>query len=151
MMQKVKRITAEDTALLEQITELERLCIPNPWSFEMFELEAGRTGGIVLAALDENGDVMGFLTAQRVVDAADINNVAVHPDKRRQSVGSALLATFLEQNADCAQIFLEVRASNVPAIGLYQKHGFVSVGMRKRYYTNPVEDAILMQYGGNQC
>ncbi len=151
MMQKVKKVTAEDTALLTQITELEQMCIPNPWSYEMFELEAGRTGGIVLAALDENGDVMGFLTAQRVVDAADINNVAVHPDKRRQAVGSALLAAFLEQNADCVQIFLEVRASNEAAIGLYKKHGFLAVGMRKRYYTNPVEDGILMQYGGKTC
>ncbi|MBQ8010123.1 MAG: ribosomal protein S18-alanine N-acetyltransferase [Oscillospiraceae bacterium] len=151
MMQRVKQVTAEDTALLEQITELERLCIPNPWSFEMFQLEAGRTGGIVLAALDENGDVSGFLTAQRVADTADINNVAVHPDKRRHSIGSALLAAFLELTQDCTQIFLEVRASNEAAIGLYKKHGFLAVGMRKRYYTNPVEDGILMQYGGTTC
>ncbi len=151
MMRRVKRVSGEDTAILEQITQLELLCIPNPWTFEMFQLEAGRKGGIVLAAIEEDGTVAGFLTAQQIANTADINNVAVHPDKRRQSVGSLLLKEFLAMMDDSVQIFLEVRASNVPAIGLYETHGFVSVGMRKRYYTNPVEDAILMQYGGNQC
>lgn len=151
MMRKVKRVGGEDTAILEQITELERICIPNPWSFEMFELEASRRGGIVLAALDEDGTVAGFLTAQQIADSADINNVAVHPDKRRQSVGSLLLQEFLAMMEDSVQIFLEVRASNIPAIGLYESHGFCRVGMRKRYYTNPSEDAIIMQYGGTTC
>lgn len=148
MMRRVKRVGVADTAILEQITALERQCIPNPWSYEMFELEAGRRGGIVLAALDENDDVLGFLTAQQIADTTDINNVAVRPDCRRQSVGSLLLREFLAMLEDPVQIFLEVRASNAPAIGLYEAHGFRRVGMRKRYYTNPTEDAILMQYGG---
>ncbi len=151
MMRKVKRVGGEDTAILEQITELEHICIPNPWSFEMFQLEASRRGGIVLAALDEDGTVAGFLTAQQIADSADINNVAVHPDKRRQSVGSLLLKEFLAMMEDSVQIFLEVRATNAPAIGLYETNGFCRVGMRKRYYTNPLEDAIIMQYGGTTC
>ncbi len=151
MMQRVKRIGGEDTALLEQITELERLCIPNPWSYEMFELEASRRGGIVLAAIDENGKVSGFLTAQQILDTADINNVAVHPERRRQGIGSLLLQEFLLQAQDAEQIFLEVRASNAPAIGLYEMHGFRRIGTRKGYYTNPAEDAVIMQYGGTTC
>ncbi len=151
MMRRVKQVGGEDTAILEQITELERICIPNPWSFEMFQLEASRRGGIVLAAIEEDGTVAGFLTAQQIADSADINNVAVHPDKRRQSVGSLLLKEFLAMMEDSVQIFLEVRASNIPAIGLYEAHGFRRVGMRKRYYTNPTEDAIIMQYGGTTC
>lgn len=151
MMLRVKQVNGEDTAILEQIAALEELCIPNPWSYEMFLLEAQRRGGVVLAALDNSDTVAGFLTAQQIADTADINNVAVHPEQRRRSVGSVLLAAFLEQLPHGTQIFLEVRASNIPAIGLYKKHGFVPVGMRKRYYTNPVEDAILMQYGGKSC
>lgn len=151
MMQRVKRVGGEDTALLEQITQLESLCIPNPWSYEMFELEASRRGGVVLAAVDENGKVSGFLTAQQILDTADINNVAVHPDCRRQGIGRMLLKEFLSQAQDVEQIFLEVRASNAPAIGLYEKHGFCRIGLRKGYYTNPAEDAVIMQYGGTTC
>ncbi len=146
MTLRVKQITAEDTAVLTQIAALEELCIPNPWSYDMFQLEAGRKGGIVLAALDESDCVSGFMTAQIVQDSADINNVAVHPDKRRLSIGSRLLEAFLESTEEGTQIFLEVRASNAPAIGLYRKHGFVPVGLRKQYYSNPAEDAILMKY-----
>ena len=151
MTQRVKRVSGEDTAILEQITQLERLCIPNPWSFEMFELETSRRGGVVLAALDENDDVSGFLTAQQILDTADINNVAVHPDRRRQGIGSILLREFLTQAQDAEQIFLEVRVSNAPAIGLYEAHGFRRIGIRKGYYTNPAEDAVIMQYGGTIC
>ncbi len=151
MTQRVKRVSGEDTAILEQITQLERLCIPNPWSFEMFELEASRRGGVVLAALDENGEILGFLTAQQILDTADINNVAVHPDRRRQGIGSILLREFLTQAQDAEQIFLEVRVSNAPAIGLYEAHGFRRIGIRKGYYTNPAENAVIMQYGGTIC
>ncbi len=146
MTLRVKQVTCEDTAILAQIAALEEICIPNPWSYDMFLLEAQRRGGVVLAALDESDCVAGFMTAQIVQDSADINNVAVHPDKRRLSIGSRLLEAFLELTEDGTQIFLEVRASNSPAIGLYRKHGFVPAGLRKQYYTNPAEDAILMKY-----
>ncbi len=150
-MQRVKRVSGEDTAILEQITALEAQCIPNPWSYEMFLLEAQRRGGIVLAALDEDNTVAGFLTAQCIADSADIGNVAVDPAKRRQAIGSLLLSEFLQSLEDGTQVFLEVRVSNTAAIALYKKFGFEQVGIRKRYYANPTEDAILMQLGGTSC
>lgn len=151
MMPRVKRLTGEDTALLQAAAQLEALCIPEAWSLASFQSEAAREGGYVLAALDADGQLLGFLTASAVADTADITNVAVHPDARRQGLaGSLLEALFAMLGKECS-IFLEVRASNKPAIGLYEKHGFVPVGVRKRFYHNPTEDAILMQYGGNLC
>ncbi len=150
-MLRVKRISHEDTTILEQITTMEAKCFPDPWSFEMFQLEAQRKGGVVLAALDENDTVAGYLTAQVILDTADINIVAVDPDRRRQSIGSLLLGEFLEGLATDTQVFLEVRISNEPAIALYQKFGFQKIGIRKQYYSHPTEDAILMQFGGISC
>ncbi len=150
-MLRVKRISHEDISILEQITAMEAKCFSDPWSFEMFRLEAQRKGGIVLAALDENNAVAGYLTAQVILDTADINIVAVDPDRRRRSTGSMLLGEFLEGLTPDTQVFLEVRMSNEPAIGLYRKFGFRQIGIRKQYYAHPTEDAILMQFGGTSC
>ncbi len=145
MMPRVKRLTMKDTSLLEAAAELEALCIPEPWSLSSFQSEVQRQGGVVLAAVDGDERLLGFLTGSVVADTADITNVAVHPAARRQGIGGALIRAFLEQLSQPAEIFLEVRTSNAPAIGLYEKYGFVPVGIRKRFYRHPVEDAVLMQ------
>ncbi|MDE6707412.1 MAG: ribosomal protein S18-alanine N-acetyltransferase, partial [Oscillospiraceae bacterium] len=81
-----------------------------------------------------------------VLDTADLTNIAVAPEFRNQGIASKLLK-FLLQELKNYHIFLEVRISNIPAIKLYQKFHFKQVGIRKRFYQNPIEDAILMQYG----
>lgn len=152
MMQKIniRRLSSTDTELLRACAELEQICIPESWSYESFLSEAKKENGYVLVALNEQNQVAGFLTASYVFDTADLTNIAVAPECRKQGIASELLATLLEELKNC-QIFLEVRASNIPAITLYQKYHFVPVGIRKRFYQNPVEDAILMQYGENLC
>jgi ribosomal-protein-alanine N-acetyltransferase len=86
---------------------------------------------------------MGYLFVTQVMDTADIGNIAVSPEFRRQGIASLLLDTAL--NGMDADVFLEVRHSNTPAIALYEKYGFQPIGIRKNYYDNPREDAILMQ------
>jgi ribosomal-protein-alanine N-acetyltransferase len=150
MMPRVKRLTADDTALLREAAALEALCIHEPWSYASFAAEAEKENGYVLAALDENDRLIGLLTACAVMDTADLTNVAVHPAARRCGIAGMLIRTLLHELKDTS-IFLEVRASNEAAIALYRKYGFIPVGMRKRFYRNPAEDAILMQYGGKLC
>ena len=87
-----------------------------------------------------------------VLDEGYIDNVAVRPDCRRQGIASALLGAFERfAQAHLAFLTLEVRASNTPAIALYEAHGFVREGVRKNYYTNPREDAVIMtrRFEGN--
>ena len=99
-----------------------------------------------LAAVAENGAVLGYVGMMFVLDEGYISNVAVAPDFRRQGVADALIAALMTRAEELALAFvtLEVRAGNEPAKSLYAKHGFVPVGRRKNYYDLPKEDAILM-------
>lgn len=144
MMPRVKRLSASDTALLHACAALESQCIPEPWSFDSFRSETQKPGGIVLAAVSDAGEIVGLVTACCILDEAEITNVAVHPDCRRQGVAGLLLEA-LFQEIGKAEVFLEVRESNASAIALYQKYGFRQVGVRKRFYCEPVEDAVLMK------
>jgi len=153
MMPKIKQLSPEDTALLQACAVLDRLCLPEEaWSFESFLSETRKPGGIVLAAVHENQEVCGFLTAFQVMDTADLTNIAVAPAFRRQGIAGALLKKLCSVVGN-AEIFLEVRESNQPAIAFYQKYGFVPVGIRKHFYQNPDENAVLMQIqsGGLLC
>jgi ribosomal-protein-alanine N-acetyltransferase len=95
---------------------------------------------------ERNGVVAGFLIGRSAADEFEILNMAVSEAYRRQGIGSKLLESALEvsRKAGIARIYLEVRASNEPAIALYKLHGFTECGRRVRYYRNPVEDAILL-------
>ena len=98
-----------------------------------------------LAAVD--GDTLvGYIGVQTVLDEGYINNVAVRPEYRRRGIAAALISLLAEraQAIGLAFMTLEVRESNVPAIALYEKLGFTTVGKRKNYYEKPREDAILM-------
>lgn len=151
MKLKINRLSASDTALLKACAELSALCLPaEAWSFESFRSEAEKKSGLVLVALD-NDKLIGFLTASCIIDTADLTTIAVSPAYRRQGVAGMLLKTLFSAFKQ-ADIFLEVRESNQNAIALYQKYNFYQVGIRKNFYQNPTENAILMQYGGkNLC
>ena len=129
---------------LYEIEALERRCFSVPWTREMLQSQLG-PGHVFLAAV-ENGRVAGYVGMMTVLDEGYISNVAVEPEKRRCGIADALLRE-LERRAramDLSFMTLEVRQSNAPAIALYEKHGFLRVGVRRGYYEQPREDAVLM-------
>lgn len=128
---------------LTALAAIEKVCFHAPWSEKMLREELGK--GIFLVA-ERDGQAVGYVGCQTVLDEGYITNVAVSPDVRRQGIASALIAELTEQArmAELAFVTLEARASNVPAIALYEGAGFVRVGVRKNFYTAPTEDAVLM-------
>ena len=141
-----------DRSHLGQIAQLERECFSSPWSEEMLAQELYNDNASYVVAQGEDGTVLGYAGLQVVLDEGYIDNVAVRPDCRRQGIASALLGAFERfAQAHLAFLTLEVRASNTPAIALYEAHGFVREGVRKNYYTNPREDAVIMtrRFEGN--
>jgi ribosomal-protein-alanine acetyltransferase len=99
--------------------------------------------------VDLNSVLVGFLIGRIVADECEILNMAVSRAHRRMGIGSNLLESALEfsRNAGSARAYLEVRASNAPAISLYARHGFTECGRRAQYYRDPVEDAVLLSIG----
>ena len=130
---------------LFQVAALERVCFPDdPWSPEVFMAALEHPDTAVLLAT-EGDAVLGYAVLSVVLDEGNLDNIAVAPAARRRGVADALLGTltgFGRENL--AALMLEVRASNAPAIALYEKHGFEAVGRRKGYYKSPREDAVLM-------
>lgn len=128
---------------LTALTEIEKACFHAPWSEAMLREELGK--GIFLVA-ERDGQAVGYVGCQTVLDEGYITNVAVSPDCRRQGIGRMLLAELVScaRAKRLAFVTLEARASNAPAIALYEGAGFVRVGVRKNFYTAPVEDAVLM-------
>ncbi len=96
--------------------------------------------------VDLNGILVGFLIGRSAADEFEILNMAVYRAHRRSGIGSKLLESALEFSrvAGSARVYLEVRASNGPAIALYARHGFAECGRRALYYRDPVEDAVLL-------
>ena len=128
---------------LAVLAEIEKACFHAPWSESMLREELDK--GIFLVA-ERDGQAVGYVGCQTVLDEGYITNVAVSPDARRQGIARALIAKLTDEAraAGLAVVTLEVRASNAPAIALYEGAGFVRVGVRKNFYTAPAEDAVLM-------
>ena len=133
-----------ETHLLE-VMEIDRACFPDPWSEKSFKDEMENINTAYFVAKEDK--VLGYAGVWCVFENADITNIAVSPDARRRGIGEALLCELInaaqKRNAD--NIRLEVRKSNGAAIGLYKKCGFLEVGVRKRYYSDNGEDAIIME------
>lgn len=138
-MFKIRRTVYND---IKNMAEIEMECIPGPWSVSSFEREFSARGSIFLMAVGENDEICGFITANAVLDEINIYNVAVKEKFRRQGIAYALLCELDKENAE--MINLEVRESNSAAIALYKKCGFEQVGMRRNFYSAPVENAVLM-------
>ena len=129
---------------IDEVFELEKRCFSRPWTREALFRQMRDKNCDFLAAID-SGEVLGYIGMMSVLDEGYISNVAVAPEHRRQGVADALIDCLVSRRAsDLSFITLEVRASNVPAISLYEKHGFSAVGRRKNYYDDPKEDAVLM-------
>ncbi|MDY4487462.1 MAG: ribosomal protein S18-alanine N-acetyltransferase, partial [Candidatus Limivicinus sp.] len=131
---------------LEQIEAIEQQCFSCPWTLDQLRSQLSDDRHVFLAAVAENGAVLGYVGMMFVLDEGYISNVAVAPDFRRQGVADSLISALMTRAEELALAFvtLEVRAGNEPAKALYAKHGFVPVGRRKNYYDLPKEDAILM-------
>ena len=129
-----------------QVAELEKICFSDPWSDQSVASELVNPLSCWLVA-EEDGVVAGYVGSQTVIDESDMMNVAVHPDHRRKGVAEALVTELVEalKLRGSLRLTLEVRASNEPAKSLYEKLGFCQVGLRKNYYRNPKEDALILQ------
>jgi len=141
----IRRLTYAD---LPQVTAIERRAYATPWSLAMFVLELSKPSGVSLAAETGDGperELVGYLVCSRYDTVWHIMNVAVDPDRRRHGIGTALLAGLLrEVPSRDSQLTLEVRRSNAGAIALYERFGFRTAGVRRRYYQDNGEDAVIM-------
>ena len=145
MTYKIIPMTA---AHLDRVEVLERECFPeDPWSRRLFEeVLAGDTSS-ALAALAEDGKLLGYLVFSVVLDEGNIDNIAVWRQARRQGIAAALMETLhhFARQWGTASLTLEVRPSNTGAVSLYKKLGYQEIGRRRNYYLNPREDAIIMR------
>jgi len=128
---------------IETILAIEKQSFASPWTRVAFEQELRKPFGICLVA-EEDGAVVAYLIAWRVMDEVHIANLAVRPDRRRQGAAEALLRFLESRERSAAWMGLEVRKGNAAARSLYRKLGFFETGLRKRYYEAEGEDAILM-------
>jgi [ribosomal protein S18]-alanine N-acetyltransferase len=143
---EIRRLSYPD---LPQVIAIERRVFPTPWSLAMFVLELSKQSGICLAATirDEDGAprLVGYLICSRYDTVWHVMNVAVDNDCQRRGLASAMLADLYERVGDGrARFTLEVRRSNHIAIHLYEREGFRAAGMRRRYYQDNGEDALVM-------
>ena len=140
----ITNMTQEQVA---QVAQLESICFGSAaWSEKSVASELENKLALWLVAVDGE-TVAGYVGSQTVLDETDMMNVAVHPDYRRQGIAEKLVLELADRlktrKSHC--LTLEVRASNTPAIALYEKLDFKQIGLRKNYYRNPKEDALILR------
>ena len=144
MMIEFRKLKLRD---LNAIEEIERTSYPTPWSRSMFAGELAKPSSICLGAIDsERDELVGYLIISRYVDAWHVMNIAVAPEYRRKGIARRLMERLFEVTARDARrgYTLEVRVSNDGAIALYEQLGFKGRGIRRGYYTDNREDALIM-------
>lgn len=148
----IRRMTSED---INAAVEIEKQCFSIPWSEKSFQDSIARDDTIFLVCEAEEvinvtedtvSCITGYIGMYLSFDEASITNVAVSPEFRKKGYGEQLVTVAKEvaKEVDVQTIFLEVRVSNEPAISLYRKMGFEELGVRKKFYEHPVEDAYIM-------
>ncbi len=138
----IRRLQMQDLSAIE---EIERRSYPTPWSRSMFAGELAKPASVCLGAF-EGERLAGYMIISRYVDAWHVMNIAVDPEFRRRGIATALLERLFELTEDESRrgYTLEVRVSNEAAIKLYERLGFRSRGIRRGYYTDNREDALIM-------
>lgn len=132
---------------VDEVFEIEKNCFSRPWTKQALEEILSDEKAYYLVAYDPDTDcVCGYVGAYLVLDEADINQVAVALSYRRKQIATKLLQDFMQNLSEkgIVAITLEVRKSNVAAISLYEKMGFITEGIRKNFYEAPTEDACIM-------
>lgn len=127
------------------VAQIEQACFSSPWNEDSIRAELENTCSEIYIAV-ENHRAVGYANIYSVLDEMDVVRVAVLPQFRRRGIANKILRHVLSENK--GTVYLDVRESNMPAIRLYQSLGFVDTGVRKNYYTNPTENAILMKRDG---
>ena len=141
----IRRGLADD---LPAVAAIEQNSFADPWSERSFEELLRSPAAIFLVATHTDSEtVSGYVIAISVTDQAEILNLAVVVSARRHGLGGALLDAAIEAVSErgAREIFLDVRESNKPALGLYRSRGFAALGRRGKYYRNPVEDALVLR------
>lgn len=140
------RIRPLTMSRLDEVLAIERVSFSDPWSREMFRGELMVGGGTYARLAERDGVVVGYLCAVLIMDEAHVGNLAVAPAERRQGVAQMLLDDLVDaaRKRGAVRVTLEVRESNQNARKFYYKNDFIDVAIRKNYYRNPVEDAIVM-------
>ncbi|MGG5462809.1 ribosomal protein S18-alanine N-acetyltransferase [Clostridium sp. B9] len=139
------KIELMDSSHVEGVFEVSKLSLSEAWNLDSIEKELSNKLAKYLVALD--GDkVIGFVGIWIVFDEGDITNIAIHPDYRKQGIGDLLMTNLISicKENNINSLTLEVRESNIPAQNLYKKHSFKEEGIRKNFYDNPKENAIIM-------
>jgi [ribosomal protein S18]-alanine N-acetyltransferase len=151
----IRRLSFSD---LPQVLAIERRSFPTAWSLSMFVLELSRPSGVCLAVTGPARDgqegglgatrsaqqLLGYVICSRYADDWHIMNIAVDPSARRRGLATMLLEELFARAGRDRGYTLEVRTSNGPAIALYERFGFRAAGLRKRYYHDTGEDALIM-------
>ena len=140
---ELRRLEPRD---LDTVEEIEQTSYPTPWSRSMFVAELRKPSALALGAYSEEGGLIGYAFVSRYVDAWHVMNVAVAAGYRRRGVATTLLERLFELTASDPRsgYTLEVRVSNTQAIRLYERLGFEARGIRRGYYTDNREDALIM-------
>lgn len=135
------------TCHLQKIADIEKEIFSTPWSLKNITDTFKNKNNCFFVAKDlESGETVGHICLEMVLDGGILTSVAVKEKYRNKGIAKKLMDSFIDEakNRNIAFINLEVRASNAPAIALYEKYGFEKVGTRKNYYSKPTEDALLM-------
>lgn len=140
----IKKMSEEH---IPSLVELEKICFSVPWTENGFAEELENDFARFFVA-ESNGEIAGYIGSHNILGEVYITNVAVFPDYRGKGIAKKLIKKIVdlsyEEKADF--VTLEVRKSNVSAINLYKNTGFETVGERKKFYSSPTEDALLMTY-----
>lgn len=141
---KIRKMTHDD---IDSILQIEELCYgAHHWSKESFQTELSNKISTYLCILNEEDKCIGYMGFWKIVDEAHITNISIHPNFQNQKLAHKLILTMIEEcyREKIKYITLEVRISNEKAIHLYEKFGFKSLGLRKKYYQDNNEDALIM-------
>ena len=132
---------------LDVVLAIERASFSQPWTEDMFRAELTENPPAYFFVAEAADDTVGYIGGWRVVDELQVVSLAVRPDARRSGVASRLLAyLFGHSGGPVRRASLEVRRSNQAAAAMYQRFGFRPVGVRRGYYEEPTEDAVLMEW-----
>ncbi len=140
---RIRPMTAEDLGI---VSSIEETVFSMPWTEDGFVSAIKMPGSNYLVAEDENGNIVGYCGYYSCMDEAEITNVAIAPAFRKKGYATIMLKELLRlaKENGIEKVVLEVRFSNHNAIGLYEKLGFQTLGIRKDFYEKPKEDAIIM-------